>query len=103
MTNCTAAVRKLPILMSVPCSVSTTLLKSGLPTNAAINWPSTSLVNEVITALKAAPRTTATARSTTFPRRIKSRRSEERRGGSDWSSDVCSSDLDQLAQHVLGE
>ena len=42
------AVRKLPILISVPKNVSTTPLKSGLPTRAAINWPSTSLVKDVL-------------------------------------------------------
>ena len=68
-----AAFRKLPIMMGVPFTFSITELKSGLPTMAAINWVRTSLTSDVTMELKAAPKITATARSTTFPRKTKSR------------------------------
>src|ERR1700758_3603198 len=67
------AFRKLPMLIGVPFSLTTTPLKSGLPTTAAINWPRMSFTKELTMALKAAPMMTATARSTTLPRRMKSR------------------------------
>src|SRR5690606_8866574 len=61
--------------MSTPSMVSTKKLsKFGEPTNAAINGISTLSTRAVITAPKAAPMTTATARSTTLPFIIKSRK-----------------------------
>src|SRR5271163_4919451 len=50
------------------------LESSFLPVKAAITWPRMSLVKEVTMALNAAPIMTATARSTTLPRRMKSRK-----------------------------
>ncbi len=73
MRNETSALKKLPILMTPPPTCRTTPLKSGLPMVAAMRGLSTSPTSEVTMALKAAPRMTATARSTTFPRRMKSR------------------------------
>ena len=49
--------------------------KSGLPPIAAISGVTMSATNDATTAPKAAPMTTATARSTTLPRRMNSRNS----------------------------
>src|ERR1700722_18352793 len=73
MRNETVALKKLPTLMTPPPTWRTRLLKSGLPTVAAISGFSTSATSEVTMALNAAPRITATARSTTLPRKMKSR------------------------------
>src|SRR4051812_27434224 len=55
--------------------VNVRALKFGLPTIAAMICISTSLTSELTTALNATPITTATARSRTFPRMTKSRKS----------------------------
>src|ERR1035441_2490105 len=68
------ALRKLPTLMWPLPTLMMTLLKSGLPMVAAMSGLSTSPTRAVTMALKAAPMMTATARSTTFPRRTKSRK-----------------------------
>ena len=49
--------------------------KFGSPTIAAMICMSTSSTSEFTTALNATPMTTATARSSTFPRMMKSRKS----------------------------
>ncbi len=49
-----------------------TLLKSGLPKMAAMSGEMTSSTSAFTTRPKAAPMTTATARSTTLPRMMKS-------------------------------
>src|SRR5512133_3539152 len=55
--------------------VKARLPKSGLPKIAAMTGVRRSLTSALTTAVKAAPMTTATARSTTFPRRMNSRNS----------------------------
>ena len=55
--------------------VKARLLKSGLPKSAAMIGVRRSLTRALTTAVNAAPMTTATARSTTLPRRMKSRNS----------------------------
>ena len=55
--------------------VKARLLKSGLPKIAAMTGVRRSLTRALTTAVNAAPMTTATARSTTLPRRMKSRNS----------------------------
>src|SRR5581483_660523 len=66
--NETSALRKSPIGNLLPLTVKTIAEKSGLPTMAAISGVSRSFTKAVTTAPKAAPMTTATARSTTLPR-----------------------------------
>src|ERR1700733_265243 len=67
------ALRKSPYLMMPPLTLSRSAEKSGLCTMAAINGLIISATSAFTIAEKAAPMTTATARSTTLPRRIKSR------------------------------
>src|SRR3954449_9067996 len=55
-----------------PLIVKTSALKSGLPTIAAISGVTKLATKAVTTAPNAAPMTTATARSITLPRRMKS-------------------------------
>src|SRR4051794_3410473 len=55
--------------------VKVSALKSGLPTIAAINGVKMFATSEVTSAPNAAPITTATARSTTLPRKMNSRNS----------------------------
>lgn len=68
--NAIAAFKKLPYINLLPLSVKYRLEKSGVPPMAAISGVIISLTSEVTMAPKAAPMTTATAKSTTFPRRI---------------------------------
>src|ERR1041384_3834850 len=68
------ALMKLPYATTAPPGVvQVSLVKSGDP-KIPIRGVRMSLVKLVITAPKAAPITTATASSTTFPRRMKSRK-----------------------------
>ena len=55
-----------------PLIVKVSSLKSGSPKIAPISGVIRSATSEVTTAPKAAPMTTATASSTTFPREMKS-------------------------------
>src|SRR5438270_13141404 len=55
--------------MVLPLTVNESAEKSGLPKMAAINGVRMLLTNEVTTAPKAAPITTATAKSMTLPRK----------------------------------
>src|SRR5579862_2913572 len=64
------ALRKSPTGNKVPFTVQPIAEKSGLCTTAAIKGVNTSLVNAVTTPANAAPITTPTAMSTTFPRRM---------------------------------
>src|SRR5580704_10381195 len=69
--NDTTALMKCPMGNNVPPGVvKWSAEKSGLPTNAAIRGVSRSVVSAVTTPPKAAPITTPTAISTTFPRRM---------------------------------
>src|SRR6266852_4059615 len=68
--NATAALIKSPRAKTLPLMVKLMAEKSGLPTMAAINGVSRSLVNALTTVANAAPITTPTAISTTFPRRM---------------------------------
>src|SRR5580704_10453285 len=61
---------KSPTGKGVPRTLKAMEEKSGLPTIATINGVSRSLVRAVTTPPKAAPITTPTAKSTTFPRRM---------------------------------
>src|SRR5205807_825158 len=61
---------KCPIGKREPWTVNWTAEKSGLPTIAAMSGVSKSVVSAVTTPPKAAPITTPTAISTTFPRRM---------------------------------
>src|SRR6201999_3042891 len=65
--------RKSPYLIAPPWRCSTRNEKSGLLTMAEISGLMISATKALTIAVKAAPMTTATARSTTLPRRIKSR------------------------------
>src|SRR5260370_35940461 len=60
--------------MTPPWTFKTKAEKSGLPAMAAIKGVMMSLTNELTMAVNAAPMMTATARSRTLPRRIKSRK-----------------------------
>lgn len=66
---------KSPIRKALPLMVNWTAEKSGWPPIAAMSGVIKSLTRASTIALNAAPITTATARSTTFPRKIKSRNS----------------------------
>ena len=67
------ALMKDPYRNSLWLIVNVSAEKSGLPKMAAISGVRMSATKAVITAPKAAPMTTATARSTTLPRMMKSR------------------------------
>src|ERR1035438_10258004 len=67
------AVRNGPYWMGVPLMGKASLSKSGALKMAATNCMMMPLVKAVTTAPKAVPMMTATARSTTLPRRMKSR------------------------------
>ena len=69
------ALRKWPYLNVEPLIVNVSSAKSGLPPIAAISGVTRSATNAATTAPNAAPMTTATARSTTLPRRMNSRNS----------------------------
>src|SRR4051812_4794843 len=71
--NETTALKKCPYLKTEPLIVNFSPAKSGLPPMAAISGVTTSATKAVTTAPNAAPMTTATARSTTLPRRTNSR------------------------------
>ena len=62
-----------PYLNALPLIVNVSAEKSGWPKIAAMSGVRMLATNAVITAPKAAPMTTATARSTTLPRMMKSR------------------------------
>src|SRR5665213_2136017 len=64
------AFRKSPYINRLWLMVKYRFEKSGLPPMAAINGVTKSLTSEFTMPLKAAPMTTATARSTALPRRI---------------------------------
>src|SRR5437588_11472836 len=63
-----SAFRKMPYEITAPFTVTLKAEKSGLPTIAAISGVRMLVTKEVTTAPKAAPMTTATARSITLPR-----------------------------------
>src|SRR5579872_4384502 len=65
-----AALTKSPIGNVVQRTVNLRLKQSGLPTTSAISGVRKPLVSSVTTPPKAAPITTPTAISTTFPRRM---------------------------------
>src|SRR3569833_2737440 len=71
--NAITALKKFPIFTTPVPTCTTTALKSGLPTTAAMSGLRTSPTRELMTAVNAAPMMAAIARSITFPRRIKSR------------------------------
>src|ERR1051326_3487257 len=66
--NAISAFRKVPYEITAPLMVRLNAEKSGLPTIAAIKGVRILVTNDVTTAPKAAPITTATARSMTLPR-----------------------------------
>src|SRR5581483_2191434 len=68
--NAMAALMKSPIANTLLLTVNLMAEKSGLPTNAAIKGVSRSFVKAATTVANAAPTTTPTAMSMTFPRRI---------------------------------
>ena len=70
ITNARTALRNDPYLNLEWCTVKVRFEKSGLPKMAAISGVTMSATNAVIMAVKATPTTTATARSTTLPRRM---------------------------------
>lgn len=65
--NDTSALRKLPYLNCASPTVRVSELKSGSPPKAEISGVSRSATKDVTMAPNAAPMTTATARSMTFP------------------------------------
>src|SRR5579862_7494984 len=67
--NETSAFKKSPTMNLLPFIVKLISEKSGLPTRAAMSGVIKSFTSAVTTAPKAAPSTTATARSTTLPRK----------------------------------
>ncbi len=69
MRNDRRALRNEPYLNVERCTWNVRSAKSGLPKMAAIKGVIRSATNAVTVAVKATPTTTATARSTTFPRR----------------------------------
>ena len=68
VTNAISAFRKSPYRNTLPLIVNVRLLKSGFPKIAAMIGVMMSATNAWTTRPNAAPITTATARSTTFPR-----------------------------------
>ena len=73
MTNEISALMNSPYRKCEPLTVNDSRLKSELPPMAAISGVTKFATNEVTSAVKAAPMTTATARSTRLPRNRKSR------------------------------
>src|SRR5438093_13689548 len=69
ITNDSTALMKSPIRKRLPFTVKNSPEKSGTPPKAPIKGVTRSLTKAVTTAPNAAPITTATARSTTLPRR----------------------------------
>src|SRR2546430_14769092 len=70
--NAITAFRKSPINSLLPLTSRAIAEKSGFPAIAAMSGVRRSLTSAVTTAPNAAPMTTATARSTTLPRRMNS-------------------------------
>jgi len=68
--NASTALRKSPTSSLLPRTLTVIPEKSGEPTIAAMSGVSRSLTSAVTTAPNAAPITTATARSSTLPRRM---------------------------------
>jgi hypothetical protein len=68
------ALRKVPYVMLAPWMVRVSAEKSGFPKIAAISGVMMLVTKEVTTAPNAAPMTTATAKSTTFPRMMNARK-----------------------------
>lgn len=69
-TNEMATFKKSPYMNLLPLIVNDKLEKSGWPPTAAIRGVTKSFTNALMTPVNAAPITTATAKSTTLPRRI---------------------------------
>src|SRR4051794_29230992 len=73
--NVSTALRKSPWAKRRPLIVNASPAKFCLPPTAAISGVTMSLTSALTTAVNAVPMTTATARSTRFPRRTKARNS----------------------------